>query len=611
MPINQNIAAPVFWEVFAILRIATLALLEAFLGILSWPFVRRKEEVALSYISTEANQRLIDGCPAIKAFSCSPWAVGPHAQTFFSVIKLGASPIPRKELVTMPDGVQIALLWFEPKLVAEDAPLVVSLHGIGGDENSVRPIVLAEECMKRGWRSVLYVRRGHGDSSLLPVAPPPSTGVASPKESCGKAMGPAVTAAGGGHTGATGAACAAAASAPLPSSPLPPAVSTISSDAAATVAALDLSPPTSPPTAVTTVTIIATDGGEVTQTSEASHPETPTGCLSSLQPACIHAAAAPVAKPDLEALRRTRKAFPQHADTEDFHVVLQHIRAARPRALMMAVGFSMGSNVLVKFLGEHPPASSRHTANTSPEGPLNGERDPRGDTERLEEDPKNLLAAAVSVSNGYDLIEGTRHLVSSRPMADRIITAALHKLLRRRLPEVHAICAAHGLLVDFNEVLACNTIRDFERALMLPISGHDDLDEYYRHNNCREALMNVRTPLLCLSARDDPIIDPSLLQYAEDAAASNPHVLLAVTGRGGHLGWLQGWTGKSWMMDVIVQFVESVVQLHAAGGDSDSAKVAVSIEKLRATEALVVSKGNQKTFVEAEEALAHAADAYV
>ncbi|GIL56813.1 hypothetical protein Vafri_12124 [Volvox africanus] len=510
----------------------------------------------------------------------------------------------------MPDGVQITLLWFEPKLVAEDAPLVVSLHGIGGDENSVRPIVLAEECMKRGWRSVLYVRRGHGDSSLLPVAPPPSTGVASPRKSCDKAMRPAVTAAGGRHTGATGVACAAATIAPSPSSPLPPAVATISSDAAATVATLDHSPPTSPPTAVTTVTIIATDGGEMTETSEASHSGTPTGCLSCLQPACITAAAAPVAKPDPEALRRTRKAFPQHADTEDFQVVLQHIRAARPQALMMAVGFSMGSNVLVKFLGEHPPASPRHTANTSPEGSQKREEGFRKDTER-EEDPKNPLAAAISVSNGYDIIEGTRNLVSSRPMADRIITAALHKLLRRRLPEVHAICAAHGLLVDFDEVLACNTIRDFERGLMLPICGHDDLDEYYRNNNCREALMDVRTPLLCLSARDDPIIDPSLLRHAKDAAATNPHILLAVTGRGGHLGWLQGWTGKSWMMDVIVQFVESVVQLHTAGGDADSAKVAVSIGKTRAAETLVVGRGNQKTLVEAEEALTHAGDAYV
>ena len=49
---------------------------------------------------------------------------GPHAQTFFGIIKLGRRPVPRTELVTMPDGVQITLLWFEPEDASADAPLV-------------------------------------------------------------------------------------------------------------------------------------------------------------------------------------------------------------------------------------------------------------------------------------------------------------------------------------------------------------------------------------------------------------------------------------------------------------------------------------------------------
>lgn len=48
--------------------------------------------------------------------------------------------------------------------------------------------------------------------------------------------------------------------------------------------------------------------------------------------------------------------------------------------------------------------------------------------------------------------------------------------------------AVRATQVDFDEVLSCNTIRDFERALMLPIYGHDDIDTYYEHNNCKDAL---------------------------------------------------------------------------------------------------------------------------
>jgi hypothetical protein len=46
----------------------------------------------------------------------------------------------------------------------------------------------------------------------------------------------------------------------------------------------------------------------------------------------------------------------------------------------------------------------------------------------------------------------------------------------------------------------------------------------------------VGVPLLCLSAADDPVVDAALLRHAKDAAASNPHILLAITRRGGHLG---------------------------------------------------------------------------
>lgn len=71
-------------------------------------------------------------------------------------------------------------------------------------------------------------------------------------------------------------------------------------------------------------------------------------------------------------------------------------------------------------------------------------------------------------------------------------------------------------------------------------------------------------PLLCMSARNDPIIHPSLLRHAEAAAATNPNVLLAVTQRGGHLGWLSGWGGHPWMMDVICEFAEAVINAKAA-----------------------------------------------
>ncbi|PNW75574.1 hypothetical protein CHLRE_12g532200v5 [Chlamydomonas reinhardtii] len=470
--------------------------------------------------------------------------------------------------------------------------------------------MLAEECLKRGWRSVMYVRRGHGDSSLLPVgAVAPSGGGAdettkaagsadgntfhSPLYAGPSAGNAAVTDAGKGQrqgpgpiaeateadsqrrsASGHGDGSAAAISTPALGDGTDGTNTPVAGTAtAATVTAADTA------TVTTNSALLRGAGGSASSLDSLAHclpknfnlnlamalqragggssgaqppasqqhhhnqqpPGTPTSLATSMAAGvagCIGGGSGRATPQrvqlDPEVLKATRKAFPQHADTEDFQAVLQHIHAVLPEAPLVAVGFSMGTNVLVKFVGEVGP-------------------DPN----------KNPLTGAVSVCNGYDIVEGTRHLVSSRALADRVITASLHKLLRRKLPEVHAICAAHGVLVDFDEVLSCNTIRDFERALMLPIYGHDDIDTYYEHNNCKDALKTVATPLLCMSAKDDPIIDPKLLRHAEEAASTNPNVILAVTERGGHLGWMRGWRGRSWMMEVIIQYVEAIVATQA------------------------------------------------
>jgi hypothetical protein len=51
-----------------------------------------------------------------------------------------------------------------------------------------------------------------------------------------------------------------------------------------------------------------------------------------------------------------------------------------------------------------------------------------------------------------------------RPRARAPANPATRRLLRRRLPEVRAICAAHHVHLDFDEILQQRTIREFERC---------------------------------------------------------------------------------------------------------------------------------------------------
>eukprot|EP01114_Cavostelium_apophysatum_P003354 TRINITY_DN13189_c0_g1_i1.p1 TRINITY_DN13189_c0_g1~~TRINITY_DN13189_c0_g1_i1.p1 ORF type:complete len:104 (-),score=5.97 TRINITY_DN13189_c0_g1_i1:50-361(-) len=52
-------------------------------------------------------------------------------------------------------------------------------------------------------------------------------------------------------------------------------------------------------------------------------------------------------------------------------------------------------------------------------------------------------------------------------------------------------------------------------------------------------LSDVKTPLLLLSALDDPLVSPDCVPYKE--IVGNPNLILATTKIGGHVAWHTGW----------------------------------------------------------------------
>ena len=54
----------------------------------------------------------------------------------------------------------------------DSTPLILCLHGMGGHSNSRYLQLFTRAAVRRGYRAVVYNRRGHGGTSLLPVPMP-------------------------------------------------------------------------------------------------------------------------------------------------------------------------------------------------------------------------------------------------------------------------------------------------------------------------------------------------------------------------------------------------------------------------------------------------------
>jgi hypothetical protein len=218
-------------------------------------------------------------------------------------------------------------------------------------------------------------------------------------------------------------------------------------------------------------------------------------------------------------LNRGRRLY-HSGETEDLRYVLALLRRQYPGARIGAVGFSVGGNVLLKYLGEEGQKGQIGQE---------GQRVPGGPVD-----------AAVAVSVPYDLAasaEFTEHGVAR---------LYVHRLLRSLRAKVRARQAELGARIDARRALAARTFREFDDAATAPLHGFRDADDYYARSSSAAFLHSIAAETLLIHADDDPFLPPSVIP--RDAVAANPSLRSAFVRRGGHVGFVSGppWRRRYW-----------------------------------------------------------------
>jgi uncharacterized protein len=211
-------------------------------------------------------------------------------------------------------------------------------------------------------------------------------------------------------------------------------------------------------------------------------------------------------------------------ETGDLALVVERLRAERPGRPLLLAGFSLGGNVVVKYLGER------------------GEGVP----------PE--LAGAVAVSVPYDLARCARAL--DRPGLWTWIyrTRFLLGLRRKALAKARRF---PGLL-DPAAVRAARTFAAFDGAATAPLHGFASAEAYWEASGAGRFLAGVRRPLLAISALDDPLVPAPGLPLA--AARANPCVTLLTPAAGGHVGFVAGGPlhARCWAEERAVDFLAAL-----------------------------------------------------
>jgi len=208
--------------------------------------------------------------------------------------------------------------------------------------------------------------------------------------------------------------------------------------------------------------------------------------------------------------------------TKDLRQTLVYLKQKYPLAPIMGVGFSLGANPLVKYLGEY------------------------------KDDP--IVSGAVAMAQGFDAVKGIEH-IKTVPFYEKGLIFRLTSTVKRHSHIFNQI-------VDVPFVLGVKSVEDFDANFTCKIHGYKSTTDYYREHSCVQWLKDVSVPLLLMNAMDDPLF--SLDQIPVNSALENENLLMVLTKHGGHLGWCQGFILPSlvhWHDKVAVEFVETVLRV--------------------------------------------------
>jgi uncharacterized protein len=112
---------------------------------------------------------------------------------------------------------------------------------------------------------------------------------------------------------------------------------------------------------------------------------------------------------------------------------------------------------------------------------------------------------------------------------------------------------------DTQTLRRVRTIREFDERITAPHGGYRDASDYYARTSSRPVIGDIRVPTLIIHSADDPLIPVE--PFHDEAIAANPEVLLVITRRGGHVGFLSDRAegeDRHWAENRLVEFFDSL-----------------------------------------------------
>ncbi|GAB3798059.1 alpha/beta fold hydrolase [Spirosoma humi] len=188
-----------------------------------------------------------------------------------------------------------------------------------------------------------------------------------------------------------------------------------------------------------------------------------------------------------------------HGEIGDFGEVITHAIRYKQYEEVMLVGYSMGGNITLKYLGVH------------------GCQLP------------DVIKGGIAISAPTDL--GASAGLLDRP-SNRFYR---NRFMRKLVLKIAQKAARYPGRLDMTKLKEVKQWRDFDEFFSAPVNNYRDADDFYTQASAVNFMAGICIPTLLLNAQNDPLLSPECSPVW--LAETHPHLFLETPRTGGHVGF--------------------------------------------------------------------------
>ena len=213
--------------------------------------------------------------------------------------------------------------------------------------------------------------------------------------------------------------------------------------------------------------------------------------------------------------------------TEDVDFVVNHLLENYDYENIIIIGFSLGGNLTLKYLGEKS------------------------------EEISPIIKGGIAVSVPIDIASAEKEMdkLKNKLYIEMFFRTMKNKVLEKahKFPEYN---------LDKDKLFKATKFIHLEQLYTVPVFGFDSPEDYWEKASSKPYLSKIRKPTLLINAKDDSFLSNECFPFQE--AHDSDYFFFEGPNYGGHVGFMTSFkpTENTWLEHRIARFIRENIQIN-------------------------------------------------